>query len=509
MLVLDALWLPLTAIYVLMLLYFFAISVNLLYMVYLSATRPPQHREPAALTDDLPYVTVQLPIFNELYVIERLINAACRLDWPRDRLEIQVLDDSTDETQFVAARLVRQYAATGLNISHVHRTDRTGYKAGALEAGLASAKGEFIAIFDADFVPPGGFLRQTVQYFSHANVGFVQARWGHLNQSYSILTELQSVTIDSHFLIDQVARNRGGYFMNFNGTAGVWRRAAIRDAGGWEHDTVAEDLDLSYRAQMRGWEAVYLPDLVSYAELPVTVSSYRCQQRRWAAGSIACAVKLMPALLRARVPVGVKVEGAFHLAGYFTHALMLLMFLMQPLVLYYSQRFHSVGPSAGNLSPLWAIIATVPALAPPLYLTFAQWRASGHMLQRIPFVIATSVMGAGIMPTTVSAMLRVLYRKKFVFERTPKYGIAQASDSWDGKRYMIGLDAILAAEIALACYGMGSMAYAAALRNWASFSFSAYFLGGLFFIITMSLVQMSAPMLPRLVASVSSGNRES
>src|SRR5207244_13546184 len=188
-------------------------------------------------------------------------------------------------------------------------------------------------------------LRETMPYFSHERVGFVQTRWGHLNQSYSLLTELQSVIIDAHFMVDQVARNRGGYFMNFNGTAGVWRRRAIEDAGGWQHDTVAEDLDLSYRAQLRGWEAVYLPDLITYAELPVTVSSYRCQQRRWAAGSIACAVKLLPSLLRAQIPLGVKIEGTLHLTGYMTHACLLTMFLLQPLALYSSQRFHPVAPS--------------------------------------------------------------------------------------------------------------------------------------------------------------------
>jgi len=226
-----------------MLVMFFVVSSNLIYMVILAWKRGPRHPQPPPLTE-YPFVTVQLPIFNELYVIERLINAACQLDWPRDRLDIQVLDDSTDETKFVAARMVKRWAERGVNITHLHREDRIGYKAGALEAGLSSASGEFIAIFDADFVPPRNFLQETIPYFAYPKAGFVQARWGHLNQSYSILTELQSVTIDSHFLVDQVARNRGGYFMNFNGTAGVWRRQAIAEAGGWEHDTVAEDLDL-------------------------------------------------------------------------------------------------------------------------------------------------------------------------------------------------------------------------------------------------------------------------
>jgi cellulose synthase/poly-beta-1,6-N-acetylglucosamine synthase-like glycosyltransferase len=502
------LWLPITVLYAVILAFFFAVSLNLLYMVFLAWRRPPRHVTPQPLTD-YPYVTVQLPIFNELYVIERLLDAACKLDWPRDRLDIQVLDDSTDETQYLAARLVRRYAERGINVTHLHRTDRVGYKAGALEEGLKSANGEFIAIFDADFIPPVDFLKRTVPYFGYPNVGFVQTRWGHVNQSYSLLTEIQSVTIDAHFMVDQVARNRGGYFMNFNGTAGVWRRETVQDSGGWQHDTVAEDLDLSYRAQLKGWEAVYLPDVVTHAELPVTVSSYRCQQRRWAAGSIACAVKLLPTLLRAKVSLGVKIEGTFHLCGYLTHAFLLLMFLFQPIVLYHSQRFEPIGTPAG-VSPVWSVIATIPALAPFVYLAFSQWRANGFIFSRIPYILASSVMGAGIMLTTVTAMVRSLaVRRKFVFERTPKYGIARSGDSWDGKRYTLGADGILGAEVLLACYGMGTLAFAAALRSWASVFFCLYFLCGLFFIIAMSIVQLSVPMLPRVAASVSSGNRES
>ena len=508
MLVLDVLWLPVTAIYATILLFFFAVSINIAYMVILACTRGPRHPEPPPL-DEYPRVTVQLPIFNELYVCERLIDAACELDWPRERLEIQVLDDSTDETKFVVARLVRHHAQAGLNITHIHRDDRVGYKAGALEAGQLSARGDFIAIFDADFIPPVDFLRQTIPHFHRPEVGFVQARWGHLNSSYSLLTEIQAVTVDAHFLVDQIARNRAGYYMNFNGTAGVWRRATIQDAGGWQHDTLAEDLDLSYRAQLKGWQAVYLPEVVCYAELPVTVSSYRCQQRRWAAGSFACALKLLPTLLRARIPFGVKVEGAFHLAGYATHVGLIAMFLLQPLVIYYGQRFHPAAATTPGVTPFWSVIATVAGIVPGLYLVFAQWRATGAPIQRIPYVVAASIMGPAIMTTTVTAMLRVLYTRKFVFERTPKYGIARSSDSWDGKRYTLNADSIIGVEILLACYGMGSIMYAASLRNWASVFFSSYVLVALFFIIAMSLVQMSVPMRPRILASVSSGNRES
>jgi len=507
MAVLDALWFPIMGIYALVLAFFFCVGLNLLYMTVLAARRRPRHPRPGPL-EHHPHVTVQLPIFNELYVVERLVTATCALDWPRDRLEIQVLDDSTDETQFVVARLVRRWSEQGFNISHIRRPDREGYKAGALEAGLRDARGEFIAVFDADFVPPREFLNETIPYFTYERVGFVQARWGHLNQSYSLLTELQSVIIDAHFFVDQVARNRGGFFMNFNGTAGVWRRAAIADAGGWEHDTLAEDLDLSYRAQLRGWEAVYLPDLVVEAELPVTVSAYRAQQRRWASGSLACAIKLLPTVLQAPISLGVKIQAALHLMGYGSHACLLVMFLLQPILLTYSQRFPQHA-TVVSISPIWLIVATVPALAPGVYLCYAQWRASGRLISRIPYILGASVLGAGIMLTVVSALARTLFGKPFAFERTPKYGIAHPSDSWDGKRYVLGLDPVLVIELLLACFSLGSIAYAAALKSWSSFFYTGYFLLGLLFIITLSFVQLSVPTVSHVLASSTPGNRES
>jgi len=494
-------------IYALVLMFFFGFGANLLYMTILAATRAPRHAPPPPLVE-LPFVTVQLPIYNELYVVERLIEAACGLDWPTDRFEIQLLDDSNDETQIIAARLVRRYQLEGINISHVRRDDRTGYKAGALESGLQQAQGDFIAIFDADFVPPREFLRETIPYFYYERVGFVQARWGHLNRSYSLLTELQSVIIDAHFFVDQVARNRGGYFMNFNGTAGVWRRATIHDAGGWEHDTLAEDLDLSYRAQLQGWEAVYLPDLVAYAELPPTVAAYRSQQRRWAAGSFACALKLLPRVLTSQLSPTVKLEAALHLMGYVSHVCLLVMFLLQPLLLYYSQRFPSRAPSVG-FAVAWLLLALLPTLAPSIYLAYSQWKATGRVLSRIPYIFGASVMGAGIMITVVTAICGVLYGKQAVFVRTPKYGIAGASDSWDGKRYAVSIDPLLALELLLMCYSIGTLAYAALLKSWGSFSYTGYFLIGLFFIVSCTFLQVSTPLLPRALAAPASGNHES
>ena len=499
MVILDAFWLPIMAVYVVGCAAFFCIGLNLLYMTYLAATRPPKHSAPSPLTD-YPRVTVQLPIFNELYVVERLLDAACQIDWPRDRLEIQLLDDSNDETQLLAARLVKKYASEGINVAHIQRTDRVGFKAGALHEGLTKATGDYIAIFDADFVPPRDFLKQTIPHFANERVGFVQARWGHLNQGYSLFTELQSVIIDAHFLVDQVARNRGGFFMNFNGTAGVWRRAAIEDSGGWEHDTLAEDLDLSYRAQLRGWEAVYLPDVVAYAELPVAVAAYRRQQRRWAAGSFACATKLLPMIFRAPLSPLVKFEAVLHLLGYMSHVCLLVMFLVQPFLLYYAQRSGVTSPSIA----LW-LLTSLPALAPGIYLVYSQWKASGSIVRRLPYIALASVMGAGIMLTVVAAVLKVLFTKRLAFERTPKYGISQASDSWEGKRYILTADGTLILEMACACFSLATVTYAATLHVWGSLLYSVYFFIGLAFIITTSIVQLSPLAFPRALASVSGG----
>src|SRR5262245_34069813 len=275
--------------------YFFVLSILAIYgwhryyLVYLYMKNKGKVpvAPPLPASDQLPRVTIQLPIFNEMYVADRLIDAVCEMDYPRDRLEIQVLDDSTDETTGIAELAVRRHAARGFNISYLHRVDRTGYKAGALEAGLKEASGEFVAIFDSDFIPPADFLTRTLPHFStDPKIGMVQARWGHINQDYSLLTKIQSILLDAHFVLEHGGRNRAGCFFNFNGTAGIWRRAAIESAGGWQHDTLTEDLDLSYRAQLAGWRFVFLPDVVSPAEVPVEMNSFKSQQHRWAKGSI-------------------------------------------------------------------------------------------------------------------------------------------------------------------------------------------------------------------------------
>src|SRR6267378_2713428 len=263
---------------------------------------------PSAYFEDLPRVTVQLPIFNEQYVVDRLLDAVCKLEYPREKLDIQLLDDSTDETVVVACGLVERYAALGHPVSYLHRDNRSGFKAGALEEGLKTAKGEFVAIFDADFVPSPDFLLQCIHHFTDLKIGMVQTRWTHINRSYSLLTEVEAILLDGHFVLEHSARSRSGVFFNFNGTAGMWRRAAIDEAGGWQHDTLTEDTDLSYRAQLQGWKFIYLQDVECPAELPVEMTAFKTQQARWAKGLIQVSKKILPLVLRSHTPWRTKVE---------------------------------------------------------------------------------------------------------------------------------------------------------------------------------------------------------
>src|SRR5919107_4066704 len=298
------------------------------YLVYVYMKHKDEQPQPKASFEQLPVVTIQLPLYNEMYVVDRLVDAVCKIEYPRELLEIQVLDDSTDETRQIAELAVRRHALQGIDIKYIHREDRTGYKAGALDAGLKVARGEFVAIFDADFIAPADFLRRTVPQFADPNVGMVQARWGHINRDYSLLTRVQAILLDGHFVLEHGSRNRAGCFFNFNGTAGIWRTDVIADAGGWQHDTLTEDLDLSYRAQLRGWKFVFMQDLVSPAEVPVEMNAFKSQQHRWAKGSIQTCRKLLPRILQSDLPVLVKAEAFFHLTANFNYLLMVLLSLL-------------------------------------------------------------------------------------------------------------------------------------------------------------------------------------
>ena len=284
-----------------------------------ATVEPPQH------FGELPLVTIQLPIFNEQYVIDRLIEACCRLDYPKDRLQIQLLDDSTDETQQVAAGIVARYRAAGHPIEHIHRTNRYGYKAGALDHGLKTARGEFIAIFDADFVPAPDWLMLVVHHFAEAHVGMVQTRWTHLNRDYSFLTQVEGILLDGHFVLEHGGRSRAGVFFNFNGTAGMWRRTAIEEAGGWQHDTLTEDTDLSYRAQLKGWQFKYLQHVECPAELPIEMTAFKTQQARWAKGLIQTSKKILPVVWRSNAPLRTKIEAVYHLTANLSYPLMVIL----------------------------------------------------------------------------------------------------------------------------------------------------------------------------------------
>jgi cellulose synthase/poly-beta-1,6-N-acetylglucosamine synthase-like glycosyltransferase len=364
-----------------------------------------------------PRVTIQLPIFNELYVVERLIDSVCKIEYPQGLLEVQVLDDSTDETCGIARACVERWKNKGVDIVYLHRTNRYGFKAGALEAGLKVAKGEFVAVFDADFVPSPDFLKRTVPFFADAKVGMVQVRWGHLNREYSILTQAQSIFLDGHFMIEHTARNRSGCFFNFNGTAGIWRCSTITDAGGWQHDTLTEDLDLSYRAQLKGWQFVFLPDVISPAEVPVDMNAFKSQQHRWAKGSIQTARKLLPAILRSNLPFMVKQEAFFHLSNNMAYLLMVLLSVLMPLSMVVRFEHGLYGTLfldlpfciAATLSVTFFYIATQRELG----------RGWWDRVKYLPFLMS---LGLGMAINNAKAVVEALFKQESGFTRTPKTG---------------------------------------------------------------------------------------
>jgi len=377
-----------------------------------------------------PLVTVQLPLYNERYVARRLLQAAASLDYPADRLEIQVLDDSTDDTRAIVADMVQRLRARGIDITHMHRVERTGFKAGALEAGLAKARGEFVAIFDADFVPPPDFLRRTIPHFAESRVGVVQTRWGHLNQDFSLLTRAQSLGIDGHFGVEQPARCRGHLLLNFNGTAGVWRRSAIEDAGGWAHDTLTEDLDLSYRAQLRRWQILYVPEIVCPAELPVVISGFKSQQRRWAKGSIQTAVKLLPLVLSSGLSRWTKYQAFVHLTYYMIHPLMLVVVLLSiP-----SLAVGGLGPSK-TLLALKSIVFALASVGPVCMLVYAQLVLPARRWHHALWLPSLLVIGVGVAWSTSLAVLSAFWSRDLHFVRTPKFGIGPGGGQWRGRRY--------------------------------------------------------------------------
>ncbi len=375
----------------------------------------------------LPRVTIQLPMYNERSVAARIIDASCRIDYPRDRLQIQVLDDSTDGTVEVARSAVARWRAKGMDIVHLHRSVRTGYKAGALQEGLRSATGEFVLIFDADFVPPTDILTKTIHYFTDPGVGMVQARWEHINRDQSLLTRTQAILLDGHFVIEHAARNRSGRFMSFNGTAGLWRIGCIDDAGGWQHDTLTEDLDLSYRAQMKGWKFVYLPDLTSPAELPPDMEAFKQQQYRWAKGGAQTCRKLLPTVLRSRLPLRVKIEAFFHLTSCTAYLYVTLLTLFLYPVIYLKVHLFAEGWGRYLFDASVLLLATCGATSFYVASQRVQFKTWAESLKYVPFLMA---LGIGISLSNSRAALAGFFGKPGEFVRTPKYATCRGDERW-------------------------------------------------------------------------------
>ncbi len=480
----DALLLPIALIYFLVSAILFTFGLNFLYLTWRAWREGRQVQPTPPPLAEWPHVTVQLPIYNEMYVAQRIIAAAVNLDYPADRLQIQVTDDSSDETREIVRREVARWQAQGVNISHVHRTDRSGYKAGALQAAMPEATGEFIAIFDADFVPPPDFLRRTLPHFQDEKAAFVQARWGHLNRDYSWLTYLQSLAIDGHFMVEQFARSRAGFWFNFNGTAGVWRRAAMEDAGGWTADTLTEDLDLSYRAYLRGWHGRYLRDLVVPGEIPPSFSGFRKQQHRWARGSLECARKLAPQVWRAPIPFRQKFQATLHLTGYSVHLLLFILTLIYPLVALFTARYAHLSTLYG-----FAYLFALTSIAPTLFFLMGQQQLGRLRWRQFPKILAVSVVGSGLMLNTVRAAWQIWRQPDGVFERTAKFGLEQKGQDWQRQKYQLRFDPIVVPELALGGYSLWTAWLAVNLESWGIVMYALLFGTGLIFAAGITIWQ--------------------
>lgn len=456
---------------------------TLVYLYY--KNRKNRTTEPSQKFSELPRVTVQLPVFNEQFVIDRLLQAVCRLDYPREKLEIQVLDDSTDETVAVARGLVGHYSAQGYPITYHHRTNRAGFKAGALHEGMKTATGEYITIFDADFVPPPDFLQRTIHHFTGENIGMVQTRWTHINRNYSFLTEVEAILLDGHFVLEHSGRARSNVFFNFNGTAGVWRRTAIEAAGGWQHDTLTEDTDLSYRAQLKGWKFIYLQDVECPAELPVEMTAFKTQQARWAKGLIQTGKKILPRVLNSDQPFRVKLESWYHLTANLSYPLMVVLsvLLLPAMVI----RFYQ-----GWFQMLYIDV--------PLFLASTFSISSFYLVSQrelfpktwprallyLPFLMA---LGIGLTVTNTIAVIEALVGKQTAFARTPKYRLESKKDRLRAAKYRKRLGWVPWVEMLIGSYFALTVVYALQNENYFTVPFLLLFVIGYWYTGLMSLLQ--------------------
>jgi cellulose synthase/poly-beta-1,6-N-acetylglucosamine synthase-like glycosyltransferase len=443
------------------------------------APKPPKRFE------ELPTVTVQLPMYNEMYVAERLLEGVATIDYPKDKLEIQVLDDSTDETTEIARTKADELRRRGFDVTFRHRENRNGFKAGALEEGLNDAKGDYVMVFDADFVPTPSIVRELIHHFSNPKVGMVQARWGHLNRDYSLLTRVQSMMLDGHFVVEHIARNRSGRFFNFNGTAGIWRRATIVDAGGWQHDTLTEDMDLSFRAQLRGWQFIYVPTAIAPAEIPCEMNSFKGQQFRWAKGSAQTAKKLLIEVLKADLPLKVKIECVFHLTNNFAYLFLVMLAALQLPNLLMRQRMDQ--PELLLLDVPLFFTTCISIII--FYLTTHQ-ALYGNLrdaLKRLPVMMAVSI---GLSINNARAVLEGLLGIDSEFVRTPKHGVRDRKDGWVTKKYRAAAANFgTYVELGFGLYTVLTILLAIVTGSWISIPFLVLFMVGFLYVGTLSLHQ--------------------
>lgn len=437
----------------------------------------------SAKLEEYPVVTLQLPIYNEMYVIERLIKTVCEMDYPIDKLEIQVLDDSTDETVEIVANIVKEYQLRGFDIKHIHRDDRTGYKAGALKEGLVDCRGEFVGIFDADFIPRKNFLQVVLPFFKDPKIGMVQTRWEHLNRAYSLVTQIQALALDGHFVLEQQCRNKAGYFINFNGTSGVWRKECIFDAGNWEADTLTEDLDLSYRAQLKGWKFRYLTDFTTPSEVPSEINSLKSQQFRWTKGAIETAKKMLFRVWGAKLPLKTKIMCTFHLTNNIVFPFILLACLLNmPIVLIKNTGLYDTYFVFMSVFVL-AFIASFLFYLYSQKDVYADWRSR---ILLFPVFMAGS-MGFAINNT--KAVFEALINKKSEFVRTPKYGIEGDKDKWQDKKYVhkkvVKFSVIL--ELIIALYSLACVVVSAVTLQISAIPFQLMYTFGFGLVAYLSI----------------------
>ena len=456
-------------------------------IIFLYLKHARNHPTPLALFEDLPLVTVQLPVFNEMHVVGRLLDAVAAMDYPQDKLQIQLLDDSTDETVAICRAGIERLQARGFDAEHIHRSDRTGYKAGALENGTHSAKGEFLLILDADFVPNPDLLQKTIHYFTDDKIGMIQTRWGHLNRTFNVLTRIQAMFLDGHLELEQTARNRSGRFFTFNGTGGIWRKSCIADAGGWEHDTLTEDMDLSYRAQLKGWRFIFLNDVETPAELPVDMDGFKSQQHRWTKGSIQVCKKVLPAIWRSKVPLFIKMEATAHLTSNFAYLLLIcLCFLIYP-----NQQCQ---PDFGKLTyyiinvPIF-FFSSVSVIV--FYMVSQKALRPGSWWKEIPYLPLLLALGIGMSISNAKAVIEALCNHQSAFVRTPKYGIGHSQrHDWKKSSYKAMKTLTPVVELLFGFFFLFVVVDAAMRANWSSAILLLPFPLGFFYTSLSSLARM-------------------